>query len=423
MLSLETILTMVIMLVVLILAGNAMSGAIDDSMEDSQDITICDWDNSDFSKAVLKQLEEQTKETDGEVTYVDIQSEDYASELKRLDIKSVVIIPKGFSDQVESGKAADVIFVQRMTSLSTLSNLNTGSETALSLIEASVKSTIYAQKISAGVMTTDEMIQIEAPVNLQESTVVDDKCEDISSSMVMSLCSTQNMILPIILFILIMYSSQMILSAITTEKIDKTLETLLSAPVSRISVISAKMLAAGVVAALQAVVYIIGMNKMMGGLYDNIGDTSQYSEAIENLGLSMSASQYLLAGIQMFLSILISLSISLILGALAKDAKSANTLLLPITLSAMIPYLLSMILDIKTVSPILRYIVYAIPFTHTFMASENIMFHDFSTYIGGLIYQIIFLIICIIIALRIFMSDKIFTVSLSLSSKKSKKSK
>ena len=214
------------------------------------------------------------------------------------------------------------------------------------------------------------------------------------------------------MFVLIMFSAQMILSAISTEKIDKTLETLLSAPVSRLSVLASKMLAAGVVAALQAVVYMFGMSKMTGGLTEGMGDTSAYESAMENLGLTMSIGQYALVGIQMFVSILISLSLSMVLGALAKDAKSAQTMLLPITFSAMIPYLLAMVVDIRTLSPVIKYIVYAIPFTHTFMASENVMFGNYSLYAGGLIYQIVLLVVCMTVALKIFMSDKIFTMSI-----------
>lgn len=177
-----------------------------------------------------------------------------------------MIIPKGFTEQVKQHKKADVGYVQRMTSLATMSNINTGSDTALAVIQQAVKSTIYQDKLSSGAMTEDEMNQLEDPVLLSETTVVGDKADKVSSSVVMSLCSAQSMVVPIIMFVLIMFSAQMILSAISTEKIDKTLETLLSAPVSRLSVLASKMLAAGVVAALQAVVYMFGMSKMTGGL-------------------------------------------------------------------------------------------------------------------------------------------------------------
>ncbi|WP_295207831.1 ABC transporter permease [Ruminococcus sp.] len=409
MLSLQTIMTMVISVIVLVAAGQAMSGAMSENSETAADITICDKDNTEFTKNVISALKATVKEQGGEVRLVEINSDNYSEELKKLDENSVVIIPQGFTDQVTANEKAKVQFVQRMTSLAAMSNLNTGSATALAVIEQAVKSTIY-QTID---ISADQITQLEDPIELDETTVIGNKSDNVSSSMLLSLCSAQSMVVPIIMFVLIMFSSQMILSAISTEKIDKTLETLLSAPVSRLSVLTSKMLAAGVVAALQAIVYMFGMSKMTGSLTAGISaDTSVYENAMQNLGLTMNIGQYVLVGIQMFLSILIALSISLVLGALAKDAKSAQTLLLPITLAAMIPYMLSMVVDIKTVSPVLRYLVYAIPFTHTFMASENVMFGNYPLYLGGLIYQLILLVICMTIALKVFMSDRIFTMSI-----------
>ena len=422
MLTIQTIITMVVLVAVLYAAGGAISGSISESTENSKNIVICDKDNTDFTKYVLGEMERQIKESGGDFKNVDVQSEDYAAELKRLDVKSVVIIPEGFTQQIQNNETAKVKYAEKMTSLASLSNISTGSDAALQLIQASVKNAIYENKINDGTMTQEEVKQLEQPIELDESTVIADKCENISSSIITALCSMQGMLVPIIMFILIMYSSQMILGAISTEKIDKTLETLLSAPVSRLSVVSAKMLSAGVVAALQAVVYMFGMNQMMSGITENMGDTSQYNQALENLGLTMSVGQYVLVGIQMFLSILIALSISLILGVLAKDAKSAQSLVMPINIATMIPYVMSMFIDIKTATPVLRYVVYAIPFSHAFMASENVMFGNNSVYIGGLNYQIVFLIVCMTIALKIFMSDRIFTMSLGGGKSRRKKS-
>ena len=422
MLTMQTIITMVVLVAVLYAAGGAISGSISESTENSKNIVICDKDNTDFTKYVLGEMERQIKESGGDFKNVDVQSEDYAAELKRLDVKSVVIIPEGFTQQIQNNETAKVKYAEKMTSLASLSNISTGSDAALQLIQASVKNAIYENKINDGTMTQEEVKQLEQPIELDESTVIADKCENISSSIITALCSMQGMLVPIIMFILIMYSSQMILGAISTEKIDKTLETLLSAPVSRLSVVSAKMLSAGVVAALQAVVYMFGMNQMMSGITENMGDTSQYNQALENLGLTMSVGQYVLVGIQMFLSILIALSISLILGVLAKDAKSAQSLVMPINIATMIPYVMSMFIDIKTATPVLRYVVYAIPFSHAFMASENVMFGNNSVYIGGLNYQIVFLIVCMTIALKIFMSDRIFTMSLGGGKSRRKKS-
>ena len=419
MLTPQTILTLVIMVIILSVAGDAMTGAMETTQEESSRITICDQDNTDFTKSVIALMKNPADGIENDVTLVELESDDYAKELKRLDKKNLVIIPKGFTEQVDKGEQAETIYVSQMTSLSTMSNVSTGSDTALSIIESAVKSALYTDKVSKGQLAEDEVLQLETPVTISETTVVGSKSAEISSIILYSMCQMQGMFVPIIVYLLIMYSSQMILNAVSTEKLDKTLETLLSAPVSRMAVLSSKMLSAAIVAALYAVVFMFGMNNMMSGI--TVGDTSEYKDIIEYLGLSLSAGQYVLVGIQMFTTILISLSISLILGALAKDAKSGQTLIMPIMIAAIIPYLLALMLDIKTLSPILRYIVYAIPFTHTFMASENIMFGNMSVYWGGLVYQLIVLTVCMTFAIRVFTSDKIFTMSLSLGQKKNKR--
>lgn len=423
MLNKQTILTMVISVVALVGAGKVLSQTIDETTKESTSIIICDQDKTEFTQGVLAEIESEIKDAgvDGNMfKQVELESDDYPAELKRLDIKNVVIIPKGFTEKVEKDEKADVKYIGKMTTLATISGSSSSSSASKELVSECVKLKIYAEKKAQGKLTDDEILQLEDPVNFEETTVVGSRSEEVSGTVLQALCSAQSMVVPIIMFVLIMFSSQMILGAISTEKIDKTLETLLSAPISRLSVISAKMLAAGCVAAMQAIVYMIGMKQMTSGLTSAMGDTSDYNEIMKNLGLTMDVQQYVMVGLQMFLSILIALSISLVLGVLASDAKTAQSLIMPINFATMVPYFLSMMIDINSASPLVKYIAYAIPFTHAFTASENAMFGNTSVYWGGFAYQLVFLIVCMTIALRTFMSDRIFTMTLGAKAKNKK---
>ena len=418
MLTPQTIMVLVLIYFGMFMLGNVMGKQIDRIVEESSEIVLCDQDNTSFTQMMIEAMKKPNADTANDVKLVTLESDDYPAELDRLNEKNIVIIPKGFTQQVESGKTADYIYVSRMTSLSTLGNVSSGSENAKSLINASVVSTLYGRKMTEGKLSQDEILQLNKPVELKEITVVKKNSSEIGAQTVVSTKTMENLFLPIIVFLLIMYSSQMVLNAVSTEKIDKTLETLLSAPVSRLSVLSSKMLAAGVVAALYAVVMMFGMQNLVGKMQAG-GDLAANKEAIEQLGLTLSGGQYILVGLQMFISILIALSISLVLGVLAKDAKSGQSLLLPIQLLSMVPYMLSMFMDIKTLSPVIKYIIYAIPFTHTFMANENIMFGNMTLYWGGLAYQLILLAVCMTFAIRVFTSDKIFTMTLGVKKKSS----
>ncbi len=65
---------------------------------------------------------------------------------------------------------------------------------------------------------------------------------------------------------IVIYSSQMVISAVAMEKQNKTLETLLTVPIKRTSIITAKMLAAGLVGLISAGVYMFGFKGFVGGM-------------------------------------------------------------------------------------------------------------------------------------------------------------
>ncbi len=421
MLTVSTIVTMVGIMLLLIFVGDAFSGIIEDVAEDASTITICDKDDTELTQSLIKaltvtEIDEKTgmptKYDDSLVKLVDISSEDYPSELKKLDVKNVIVIPKGFTENFLAGNPSELLNIGRMTSGAAMSNVSSN-DSAVEAIKETLKQTYLVQ---SG-LTLEQLATSENLITVVDKTIVDDKISDISSSVVSSLTMMQTMFLPIIVYVLVIFASQMIITAISTEKLDKTLETLLSAPVSRISVLSAKMLSAAVVAALNAIAYMIGFNKMMDGLYGMETDGLDMNQILADLGLKMTAGDYVLLGIQLFLTVLIALSVSLVLGALAKDAKSAQTLIMPITFMAMIPYILSMMIDIQTLPTVVRYLIYAIPFTHTFIASENILYGNMTLFYGGMIYQIVLLVICMSFALKVFTTDRIFTLTIDFNKK------
>ena len=141
------------------------------------------------------------------------------------------------------------------------------------------------------------------------------------------------------------------------------------------------------------------------------------SDAMKQLGLTLGAGDYLLIGLQLFLTIMICLAISIILGALVNDSKSAQTMLLPIMMMVMIPWLVTLFTDVNSLPTAAKLIIWAIPFTHTFTAMPNLMFGNHAAFWGGLAYQIVFFAIVMFFALKLFKSDKILTISLNLGQK------
>ncbi len=421
------LLGLVVTVAIFMMLGGIMKTTINEAVDESRNVTIniCDRDKTEFTESILEAMEKVNKDPDSNVSakinIIECEGDDYAAILADNDISSLVIIPEGFTDSLDKKDQPELISVSRMTSAATMSNIDAGNEGAINLIKQCISSTIAAD---TG-MDDQQYKLMEEPVILTENTVVDDKDARISQDSIMSKIMMQNMLLPIIVFVLIMMTSQMLMSAISNEKIDKTLETLLSAPVSRLSVIGAKMLAAAVVALLNAAVYMVAFSTFVSGATDEVtrtvseaaGTSITVDQALEQLGLNLGAVDYILIGVQLFFTIMICLSVSIMLGALIDDAKNVQNMLMPIMLCAMVPYIISMLADINSLPMIFRVIVYAIPFTHTFTAVPNLMFGNNMLFLGGLIYQIIVFLICIFFALRLFMSDKLLTVSLNIGQK------
>ena len=137
-----------------------------------------------------------------------------------------------------------------------------------------------------------------------------------------------------------------------------------------------------------------------------------------SLGLSFNFSDYVLLGLSLFMGILVALSIYLVLGAFAEDVKSASSLLSPVMVLIMVPYFLTLFLDINSLSPFLRNLVYLIPFSHIFLAASFLYLNNYSAVLGGIIYQFLFFTIFVLIASWIFSTDKIVTMKLNFSRKK-----
>lgn len=417
----QMIISLVFVLGVFLMTGNIMQSFSDELTDEVNNpkINICDMDDTEFTSDMIDSF----KENGSEVKMITVSGDNYAEAFnKESSLKSFVIIPEGFTDAVESGQKPEILSVVKMKSASTLSGMTGGTEGAESLINAYVANEIAQQH---GV-SEDDLKTIEAPLKVTSHTVVADKSAKISVGTVLAKITTQNMILPVIVLMLLLLTSQSLINSISNEKIDKTLETLLSAPVSRISIITAKMLAAAIIALLNAGVMMIGFSsytKSMTSAVSGDINTSDIAaalspnEAIKQLGLNLTAGDYLLIGVQLFLTIMICLAISIILGALVNDSKSAQTMLLPIMMMVMIPWMISMFTDINSLPTVPKFIISAIPFTHTFTAMTNLMFGNMTQFWIGVAYQFAVFIIVMFFALKLFTSDKILTISLNLGQK------
>ncbi|MCK5030169.1 MAG: ABC transporter permease, partial [Thermoplasmatales archaeon] len=106
-----------------------------------------------------------------------------------------------------------------------------------------------------------------------------------------------------------------------------------------------------------------------------------------------------------------ALALCMLLGTMAKNYKSAQTLTFPVAMLAMIPMFITMFADFDTLPLALKGLLFAIPFSHPMMASRALIFNDYVLVIGGIIYVLIFAIVTISIVVWVFKTDRLLTGS------------
>ncbi|MEN3011379.1 MAG: ABC transporter permease [Dictyoglomus thermophilum] len=409
----QLIISLAFTLILFNFLGNITKSEIKKAVQ-LRDIYVLDLDRSNFSKDLLNNLSFGGFRVN--LINKDLQKEDKDTAIdyaKKRGLNFLLIIPNGFGGKVSNFESAEVEFYSFIKSFSMGSTV--GSTVVKDIIDA-INNHVSNNFLKAKFPNLDPE-NIKKPIKSREFVIIKDKIAEASSAQVMNFVYSQSIFIPIVLMIVIMYASQMVLSAIALEKQDKTLETLLTVPVSRKYIVVAKMAGAGIVGLISAGVYMLGYRSFFSGITGGVDINNLSNEIITKLGLSFNSYGYFLLGLSLFLAVLNALALSTILGVLAEDLRSAQSLSFPIIILIMIPYFLSLFTDINSLSLPVKLLVYAIPFSHPFIASSSILLGNYSIVYYGVIYMLAVFIILILVAAKIFSTDKVITMKLSFGKK------
>ena len=230
--------------------------------------------------------------------------------------------------------------------------------------------------------------------------------EGVSPSQIYNSLSGQNLVIPIIVMIIIIMVGSVVISSMGSEKENKTLETLLTMPIKRTTIVVGKILAATIMGLVYGVCYLAGMMVYSNGMMSGI---SGGSVNLADYGLAMTAVDWLILLVILFLSIFSALGICMILGAFTKNYKMAQTMTLPISGLALIPMFVFMFTSWDNLPGIAQALLFAIPFSHPMMGMDNILFGNTTLILSGIAYLIVFDIIMILITVKIYNSDVLIT--------------
>jgi ABC-2 type transport system permease protein len=390
--TLSTLIPLVVIAMVFAFVGQSI-GNIGETMEEKPVIGIVDRDDGDFSDIAMAVLIEK-----GEVIYDGSDAEEGLEEVREGNGVALLVIPEDFSQSIDANQPGEIEIYWIMKGAGMMDSISSGVvEGLIRAVDQGISSELIQQDSSF------DPVLVLAPTTRVETTFFKGKeIEGLSSSQLGNVLSSQSIVIPIVIMMLIIMSGSSVISSMGMEKENKTLETLLTMPVRRSHVVIGKMVGSALVGMIMAAIYMIGFSRYMSSF--QISDIN-----LADFGLALSMQDYLLVGVSLFTALLAGLSLCIVLGTFAKDYRSAQTLIFPITALAMISVFITMFKDFDTIPAVLRILVFAIPFSHPMMAMRALVMDNYSLVIGGIAYTAVFTVIMVAVAVRIFNSDRLLT--------------
>jgi ABC-2 type transport system permease protein len=323
---------------------------------------------------------------------------------------ALIEIPSDFSDSIynnEQGKLSINWVVQGVGPFDGISS--DVLDYVLNDVEKEISKIIITQELDL------DPNLILNPLTTSQTTFLKEKeFRGLSPNELINTFSTQSYLIPTLIMMIIMMSGSSIISSMGLEKENKTLETLLTLPVKRNYIILSKIIASTISGLILAAIYMVGMTYYMKSFsFSGVVDLQAYN-------LTLNIYDYTLMGLSVFMSLLAGLSLCLALGSFAKDYKSAQSLLFPVTVLAVFSMLMTMFMDFSTMPTFIKIFIFIIPFSHPMMAMKTLMLKEYALVISGIIYSSIFAAIMIIITILIFNSDRLLVGKLQKNKKSAK---
>ncbi len=329
------------------------------------------------------------------------------SAMEDAGVESAIVMTQTFNSNLNSATMSpgQVDTYWNQTELSIFSSISSvTTETAITVIRQAVTNEILESKTT---LTDDERKVAMYPVysSAYATFLKGELHSDVTPSDIYGALNKQIMFVPLIVMLIIVMIGSIVISSMGNEKENKTLETLLTLPVNRTMIVAGKLIGSTLAGLVMGGLYMVGMYFYIDGMS---GVTST-GVTMDSLGLSLSVLDWLLVTAFMFLGIICALGMCMILGAVARNYKAAQTYIMPISVLAIIPSFITMFSSIDSMPLVIRILLYAIPFTHPMTIVQSIMFGDTALIVGGAVYLVAIAVVLFVVTVRIYNSDILIT--------------
>jgi len=320
-----------------------------------------------------------------------------AKNVQESNMTAVVVIPEGFSQNITDNIQAklNVYGVFRGAGMAE----TTSPSTVVSLVNA------YSRQLA--LQKAGNNTAILDPVSPSQESIVKGKVVSVSPSVLSTLVLSQYIGVPIGITVLIVFAMQIAATSVASEKEDKTLETMLTMPVGRFTILLGKLSGSTIAAAVGALAMVIGLNYYMSSI--TFAVPAEAGVDLNSIGLAPTLTAYLVLAASLFVTLLSALALAIAVSSFAEDVRSAQAIVGYFYFIIFIPMMFLMYTDISLMPLPIRLVLLAIPYTHPMLAARAGFTGDYTTAVLGIAYVTAFTLTILYIAARVFTTEKILT--------------
>ena len=318
---------------------------------------------------------------------------------------TAIIIPEDFSEKIRNHVAPSVrIYVA-------VGALTTSSLQQLSLVSSAVQNASKSLGLQLARADGVDFNFYETPFTVEGRLVYRGRVLEAHLETLSQFYITINVMLPLVILMTSVTAGSVAATSVGLEKEAKTLETLLTMPISRIKILLAKLLGSVTIAFLGMASFMVGIGIYLYGLTQQRFTLD--SGIIEVIGITPVSILFL--GLALGIALLITLGIGILAGVLAGDVRGgqqlAALLQFPIFLA---PLTVLQFVDFSQLPATVAAALLLDPITHVLLALREILAANYPAVLAHLVIPILFMAGLLALSAWLFRGERLITMKVSL---------
>jgi len=324
---------------------------------------------------------------------------------------AMVYIPDGYSANITVGLKGNVKIYGNLRNM----NLAEAQSTNVAGRSVQVYDYYYSLAIIKQLMlatnSAGSPAAIRDPISLSYASIIKGNVVEVSPDQITGLIMSQSIMLPIMVMMMVIFAIQMAATSIALEKEQKTLETLMTLPVGRLTILSGKLAGSIFIAIVGSISYMVGFSFYTASAFSFAPGLT--SGSLTGTGVGITPVGYLLLGAVIFVTLVSALALAISLAVFTDNVRSAQSLTGVLIVPLIIPAMILMFSDIDMLPPVIQWVLLAIPYTHSMLASKAAFLGDYWLILRSIIYISVFTVVVLWIAAKIFSTERIITGKLT----------